>query len=512
LRARRASGGREGDLIRRATKLRESVEPLLPKLTPQCPTDRFDKLREDLEEVRAARDDEHRLERMTKWGDPLARAYAGVLHFYHDSELPALLVAQYSSGEIAFAPLSKAPREAEIAVQYSDDPTRLLLGYLDWTHKGFHFFATPSALYCTGKDPAPPSEFVAQKIASLPYRVEASPGGTGLACSHLAQGATVPGLEVAWPDARTAVRICRRCAKGDRHLLSSMSANVAVPDPEGTFPVSVSLNVRCQSREDCPHRHLPELSRALRKRYAFGKLSDRALIDAYRLDILPLLERSRTPIFVAEGVCYGPDAAAFVGALQPTHEERTALERVLPDVPGLFEIDEATASRALEKLWPDHAETIVAAIVPDPERASRLVREARAAPGRVSELLHRAARASRERETLEALPQYGSLSREASFVDAVARAFRSQGAPAAEKLLIDRLPREGKERGIAFGLLIALGREGPHLWQFTDTEQNFGRSLSSHAGPVLSSPSGEYHAALGRLLQAAGVTDWGTPA
>jgi hypothetical protein len=94
----------------------------------------------------------------------------------------------------------------------------------------------------------------------------------------------------------------------------------------------------------------------------------------------------------------------------------------------------------------------------------------------------------------------------------VARAFRSQGAPAAEKLLIDRLPREGKERGIAFGLLIALGREGPHLWQFTDTEQNFGRSLSSHAGPVLSSPSGEYHAALGRLLQAAGVTDWGTPA
>jgi hypothetical protein len=510
VRARRASGGREGDLVRRATKLRESVAPLLPKLTAGCPTDRFDRLREELEEVRAARDDEHRLERMAKWGEPLVRAYAGVLHFYHDSELPALLVAQYSSGEIAFAPLSKATREAEIAVQYSDDPTRLLLGYLEWARKGYHFFATPSTLYCTGKDPTPPPEFLSQQIAGLPYHLEPAADGSGFDCVHLAHGATVPGLTVDWPDAHTRARVCRRCAKGDRHLLSSMSANMAVPDPEGTFPVSVSLNVRCQSREECPHRHLPELPRALRKRYAFGKLSDRELIDEYRAAVAPLLERSRTPIFVAAGVCYGPDASAFIDALHPTHEERTALESVLSDVPGLFEVNEATASRALEKLWPDHAETIVAAIVPDPERASRLVKEARAAPGRVSELLHRAARASREREALEALPQYRSLSREASYVDAVARAYRSQGAAAAEKLLVERLPREGKERGIAFGLLIALGRDGSHVWQFTETEQNFGRSLAPHAGPVLTHPTAGYHAALDGLLKAAGVTDWGT--
>ncbi|MCI4349005.1 MAG: hypothetical protein L3J93_02140 [Thermoplasmata archaeon] len=510
MRARKASGGREGELVRRAAKLRESVDRLLPRLTPECPTDRFDKLREALEEVRSARDDEGRLERFGRWGDPMVRAYAGLLKFYHKPELPGLLVARYPTGEIPFAPLSRATREAEIAVQYADDPARLLLGYLEWARKGFHFFATDSTLYCTGRDPTPPEEFRARQIANLPYRLEPGRGERNLDCVHLAKGDSVPFLAVDWTSAKTRFRVCPRCAKGDRHLLSSLSSRVGIPDPESAFSVSVSLNVECKRSRDCPHLRLPELPRGLRKRYAFGRMSDRELLEAYRTEAIGVLERSRDPIFVAEGVCYGPDRAAFIEVLAPTPEERSALDEVLPEVRGLFDIDEASASRALEKLWPQHADIIVRAIVPDPARASELVREARNAPGRVSELLHRAARASREREMLDSLPHYQSLSREAAFVDAVARAFRARGPRAAEKLVIERMPREGKERGLAFGILVALGRESAHHWQFTPTEQEFGRSLSVRAGPVLNAPAGAYHEALDTLLASAGVTDWGT--
>ena len=509
MRIRRASGGREGELFRRASKLRENVGPLLPKLARDCPTDRFDRLRRDLEEVREARDDEGRLDRMRRWGDPLPRAFAGLLRFYLEPELPALIVARYPSGEIPYAPLSKASREAEVAVQYSDDPTRLLLGYLDWARKGFHFFATESTLYCTGADPSPPDDFRDRQLAHLSYRLSPTEGGRGRDCPHLAAGDHVAFLAVDWPGANVRVRICRRCTKSDRHLLGELSANAAIPDPEAAFPVSVSLNADCQSSADCPHRHLPSLARSARKSYHFGKLSDREVIDAYIAEVAPYFERSRDPIYVSEGTCYGPDRAKFIDSLDPTPEERTALDRVLPEVPGFFEVEEATASRALEKLWPEHADTIVQAIVPDPERASRLVREARSSPGRVSELLHRAARATREREAIEALPHYGPLAPEAAFLDGIARAFRSQGSRAAEKLLIDRIPREGKQRGIAFGLLLVLGRESAHLWQFTDTEQNFGRSLAPQLGPVLKSPAEAYHRALEEALAAAGVTEWG---
>ncbi|MCI4357899.1 MAG: hypothetical protein L3J95_02025 [Thermoplasmata archaeon] len=511
MRVRRASGGREGELVRRASRLRDSVEPLVPKLARDCPPERFDRLRRDLEEVREARDDQHRLDRMRRWGEPIPRAYAGLLRFYLEPELPALIVARYPAGEISYAPLSKASREAEVAVQNSDDPTRLLLGYLDWARKGFHFFATDDVLYCTGSDPAPPEEFRTRQLAHLPYRLQTAPEGRALDCPHLAPGSHVPFLEVDWTGAQTRVRLCRRCAKSDRHLLADLSSNAAIPDPESAFRVTVSLNAQCDSAPDCPHRHLPGLSRGVTKRYHFGKLSDREVLDEYVAGVLPLFERSRSPIFVSEGNCFGPDRKRFIDSLEPTPEEQAALERVLPEVQGLFEVEEATASRALEKLWPDHAETIVQAIVPDPERASRLVKEARSAPGRVSELLHRAARATREREALDALPQYHGLVPEATFLDSIARAYRSQGARASEKLLLDRLPREGKQRGIAFGLLVVLGKESAHLWQFTDTEQNFGRSLVPWIGPVLKAPPEEYHAALDRVLGAAGVAEWGTP-
>ena len=212
---------------------------------------------------------------------------------------------------------------------------------------------------------------------------------------------------------------------------------------------------------------------------------------------------------MAAGVCFGADHAKFLDALTPTDVERRALGSVLPEVNGLFEIDEATASRALERLWHDHADEIVRAIVDDPKEAEKLVREAKASPGRVSDLLRRAARATHEKALLGALPRYSSLGPEATFVDLVARSFRGQGARAAEKTLLQALPREGKERGLAYGLLSAMDLARPHDWQFTETERQFGSSLADRAKLVLTGAAADYHESLGGLLGAAGVADWG---
>ena len=509
MRARRASGGREGELVHRAAELRKSVEPLLPTLTPSCPTARFDRMRAALEKVRESKDDAARLEKLGRWGEPLARAYAGLLKFYLDPELPGVLVARYPAGDVTFAPLARAPREAHIAVQLGDDPQRLLLGYLDWARKGFHFFATDRELFCTGPSPEPPRSFRAALLEDLPYRLEPTGDGATLACPHLKAGDPVPYVVVDWAGTDTSFRVCQRCAKGDRQLLAAITRRLAVPKPERAFPFDFQLNVACRAGDACLHARLPGASRRIRKGYLFGRLSDAEALDAYRKEVAARLDADRSPRFVAAGTCYGGDRAAFVAALNPTDEERQALDEVLPSVPGHFEIAEATASQALERLWPQHAARIVAAIVPDPVRAEALVRDARAAPGRVSELLRRAARDTRERELLGRLPQYEGLVPEARLADAVARSFRTGGPTAAQKVLLQSLPREGKERGIAYGLLLALGQAAAQDWQFTATEQEFGRTLVDRARRLLDATPTEYDAALGTLLGAAGVTDWG---
>ena len=511
-RVRKGSSLREADLLSRAKALRSSVEPLLPRLTDDCPTERFDRLRAELEEVRAAAEDERRLRRLARWGDAIPRAYAGLLRFALEPATPAVVMFPTASGDVSYAPLSATDREAEVAVQRSDEPDRLLLGYLTWARKGFHFFATRRTLWCTGRSPRPPHEFVAERLADLPYRLIEEPEHQRYRCPHLASGEPRPYLEVAWPGAGLAFRLCRRCAKDDRHLLGSLSDGAAVPDPESEFPVSAELNIDCRGGESCVHRSLPETPRPLLKRYALGRLSDSQLLDGFLDELRPRVEKTGRRTLVAGGVCYGSDVEAFLEAVNPTPVERRALSGVLDGLRGAFEVDEPTASRALERLWGEHAEEIVGAVVSDPEEARRLVEESRGAPGRVAEILKRLQRRSEERELLDTLPRYDHLAPEAAWADRVARAFRVQGETGAERTVVRTLPREGKERGLGFGFLLALGRSGAHAWQFTPTEKEFGTALQERLRALLHAPPEGYHAALDALLRSAGVVDWGTVA
>ncbi len=509
-RLHKGSGLREADLLARAKALRSGVDALLPKLGPDCPSDRFDRLRAELEEVRAAAEDDRRLARLARWGEPLARAYAGLLKFALEPGPPVVVSFPTASGEVSYAALAATDREAEVAVQRSDEPDRLLLGYLAWARKGFHFFATRRVLWCTGRSPEPPAEFVTERLAALPYRLIEEPGQHRYRCPHLANGEPQPFLEVAWLGAGLAFRLCRRCAKDDRHLLSSLSDGAAVPDPEAEFPVSLALNIDCRGGPECVHHGLPPAPKALVRGYVLGRLGDGQLLDGYLGELRPRIARTRRRTLVAGGVCYGPDVAAFLEAVRPSAVERRALEPVLEGLDGEFEVDEPSASRALERLWGAHAEAIVAAVVPDPEEARRLVDEAKGAPGRVAEILKRLQRRSEERELLDTLPEYDDLAPEAAWADRVARAYRVQGEAGAERAVVRTLPREGKERGLGFGFLLALGRAPAHAWQFTPTEKEFGTALQERIGELLRAPADRYHAALDALLRASGVVDWGS--
>jgi hypothetical protein len=57
-----------------------------------------------------------------------------------------------------------------------------------------------------------------------------------------------------------------------------------------------------------------------------------------------------------------------------------------------------------------------------------------------------------------------------------------------------------------------LGQAAAQDWQFSPTEQEFGRSLEERSRRLLQAKPDGYDEALGGLLAAAGVTDWGVRA
>jgi hypothetical protein len=507
MRIRRASNRWEEEFWKRVERLRKSIDPLLPRPVGACPKDAFEKLQSRLEEVRENRDDPKRLDHLRRWGDDMPRSLAGVLRTYLDEELPPLVTVRLGDGEVPYAPVASAPKEMQIAVQNYDVPRRLLLAYVPLTRKGWSFFAVSDGVVSPGSSSVPPPEYLQALERALPYRVTRH--GKLSRCSHLEAAERRPYLEIHWTDADLAWEVCDRCTKDDRHLLASISGGAAIRDPEESFPVSAHRNIDCRGGADCPHQRLPEIARATEKRYHLGRIGDRELLQEYVTECNQAVARRGGTLFIAGGICYGQNTSAFIEALHPNEVERRALTAVLPEVSRQIDLDEPRASRALEELWRDHAETIVGAIVDDPERAEAWVAEGRGAPGRVAELLRRAARDSTDRAALGALPQYERLVPEAAFVDAIAREARINGNPAAERRLEQTLPREGRERGLAWGLLLAMERGPAHNWQFADTERQLGEALQERARALLAATPETYDAALGGLLAAAGVTNWG---
>ena len=495
-----ASGVREHDLVARAKVLRESVDSLLPRLTATPLTTGSTVFGPTWRRSGSARDDARRLEKMARRGDSIPRAYAGLLAFYLDPKTPTVVAFPLPGARSRSPPSPRRTARRRSPSSSRTTPADCSSG--TWSGPGRASTSTPPA-----------------RRSGAPAALRDPPGRrlwpSGLRSSRTApsptRAATCSRVRISPPTRRAPTwrsagrapigrsASARKCAKDDRHLLSVLSDDAAVPDPASAFPVEVELNVECRGGPECVHADLPPLPKKLRRDYEFGRLSDAALLDAYRTEVRPAIEGTRRTTLVAGGICYGEKMGDFLDALHPTAVERRALEAALAGSRGYFEVDEPAASRALERLWPQHAEEIVGAITEDETEARRALQEARDAPGAIAEILKRAQRRGEERELLEALPHYSRLTNEAAWVDRVARAYRTHREAGAERTLLQTLPREGKERGLAYAFLLALGRASSHAWQFTPTEQEFGASLAGPARTLLDSAASGVRRRAGRV-------------
>jgi hypothetical protein len=520
-RAHKTTGAKEEALLKKARELKRDPSPLLPALSDECPTAPFDRIRSDLTKVKESADDVEALKKYMVRGENLARAYAALLYFAEERPEAVMAVVAHPTGTIPYLTLGTASPEGQIAVQYYDDPRRLLLGYANLAKAGlfggggFHFYALERRVVCTGKEARPPAEFISATIARLPYKLlpMESKGLKKRVCAHLQRGETLPFLEISWAAAEMTFNICRKCVREDAHLLASLLESMAVPNPDEIFEVKVEYPLEHKHQgQPCQVWSFPAMSASNEKRYRKGKISDSELLGEYLKECEGALLASSGALFVAGGRCFGSDAKAFVDDLSPTAAERKALTEVVGTISSPLLVTERTAGKALEALWKDHAQELVEAMGVTGEEEMRLVKEFSNSPGRVSELLERLYRKERERAVLSSLPEYSDLVPEAQFCIEISRLYRTQGDTFVEQRLASSLPESGKERGLAWGFLLAMGKAAErHEWRFTNTEKEFGEALSPAALKLLKASPEEYHSALSELLSAAGVTAWGTP-
>lgn len=507
----------ERDILQRAERLAEDPSAVLPTMVPPATKDPFTGVRRKMERISRFAGDEKRLERFASWGDPISRAYAATLMLAAEGKVPYMAAIKLPQGDVTYAVRGKAKKEKLAGMQWYDHPLYRLLLFVDLA-KGrarLHFYSTPKALFCSGRLPGAPPEYV--RFAMEQAKADLREAAEGVwTCPHLdadavREGDPVEGsyLRLRWRSAGAVVGVCDRCARGrSTSTLIALSSHMAVPGLEEDFDVSVPHIAKGgPGCEVCGSLSSMSLGAGDLAKYYKGELDDTGLIESQEERIASEMQDRAGAHYVMDGKCYGTDPAQIVETLSPTEEERLALEAVLPKLDRPLILAGTTPSKVLADLWEDHGRDALIAVTDGDEAVTE--RHLEDPDGKVhpSKVLRRAMIEGRKRGIISRLPEYGRLPLVARFSDRVARAYKTEGADGAVKVLERERGTDPKLKSVAYAFLLVMGRETNREWQYERTEKDFAQFLRPAVEKLFKAPAEGYHEALQALLSATGSTE-----
>lgn len=495
---RAASKVQERELQAKAARLTQ--DPSL--LVPVCHGHRthFAKLQRSIGKVWAVRDQEKWLSWRTRWGHPIARAYAATLLVARGSEDQIILLqVKTPIGTYPVAVRGKARRDLLVGVQYFDDRQARLFLVRDLVKKGLSFYSMPDGgIACGGAEAKPPPEFVAAEAQSL--GLVKDPEGWG--CTHAIHAEER--LTLHWRAASAKLRKCAACAR-EGNMLHTIVQHVAAKGVLEGIEVRVDLPPMPQKGDapvDLP-REVP-LDPAALERYRKGELGDAGLLQAQRAARIAHLRTLPGPLYVSNGIAYGSDAEAFIAALGPKPLEATALRGALAGHAKPVVVEGGTPAKVLGELWAERGVAALEAVAGSAEVARSIHAAHDVASKGVGPALQQAQARGLREATDSALPQYRDLPPAARLADAVARAHRAHGKKAALDVLGQS--QDPKLKGLVHAFELALDA-GQATWKYSPTEQGLAETLRPRAAQLLAAEPGAYDGALRALARAAGASD-----
>ncbi|HVQ00419.1 MAG TPA: hypothetical protein VMT57_02780 [Candidatus Thermoplasmatota archaeon] len=496
--ARSAPKSQEKYLIENAKKLRHDPFLVLPAGTDDS-TRYFRKLKRQLKKIQSVQDDEEKLERFAnKKG--LDGALAGTLLLAISEKAPFLAALTFPTGEVTYAQRGKADKEKLIAVQHFDDPVYRLRGIRDLVFKKkLHVYSWDNGYVCTGKKARPPAEFIDFITSKLSFPAT----DHVVTCPHIPtktaqekEYLTLNYLRIEWKPAQTIVAICENCAKSTKNTMFTISKYILQRNLSEDFDIGVMTQVGKHS----------ELSTGQRtkflQQYLSGELTDYEIIRQAAKSHEASVRAGEEKILVLDGVTYGTDVDAFVNALNPTPQEREALEFILNKMNEPLIVAKVTPNKILERFWQQHGKEYLKTIVQDPAMAESLF-DLDDTP---SVIITHAFEFNQRKSILAKLPKFPSLPPLARFADAIARTYKTFGEKNA-LIELKKHPDTPKGKAIAYAFLLTFGKAADLKWQYSKQEIDYGEYLAPYIQKLLSAESSDYRKALQDLLNASGSSE-----
>lgn len=479
---RTAAGSLQEQYLARIQELVD--DPLL--VLPDCPAGEprpIARLRRGLEALKAgrmplaARFDRHVLGAVAK-----ARAIAA------RAAVPRLMDAKIAGQRRFYLQVGHVDRACSVGVQNHDEPRVLLIAFASTAKRhGLHFFASDDGLWCSGKVPVPPQEWVDAlpgESSTAFTRVPAEGGGR----SRLPDGVPA-GWTCAHPD-RPHVRLhwrggpwleaCAECGKrvGGLHR----RAREGYVGPNQRQPVDVTVRLPDGSTQ------VPDRERLAKYRAGLigeGELSS-AAAAAWR-------GSGAARWAVAERTF--PSAEAFVDSLAPEPWERPVLLRLVADG---YVAEHPSVASVLQGRRGALGDALRAHLEDGPQFLA--AHEAMAS----RDLVRAAHEEARRRETLTRLPRPAGLGPQGDWVDGLARAHLAGGRAAALQVLRKAVSEAPVPRSTRYAFLEALGGALDLGSRFTPDEKASAQALLGPAKAVLATEGEAYAAALREFLRVSG--------
>lgn len=504
VKARITSKVREKDLMDKAKMLMDDFELVLPECPKECGRCPMKKTRARLEKITKYKDDADKLAKFAKRGDRLGRAYAATIGLVHEEGAPYLATAKYPAGTITFALRGRTDKEKLIAVQNFDSPKWRVLGVVHLVRKkGLHFYSWDDSFVCTGRESAPPEDYVRSAAEGVGASRQE---GDVFSCPHSPEKDRH--IEFDWVSAKKRILLCDSCANKVGNTLAKLSEGMAVPHVLGDFDIKIIRPLEVRSGDGgCSHALDLPVDGELLDKYAAGEFGDKELVERHLDDVRDRVEAGKKKLYIRANRCFGSDVEAFIRDITEDEVEAKALTAVLTAVDhAVVAAADDTVNRLLSRFWTDHGLAALKAVVPEDTAAKQFKddEESRKSPLKV---IRQAIKDAGKEEATSRIPAYEGLGPHARFTEEIVRAYKTGGARAANAVLDGSKAGDHTSRAIAHAFYLSLGVT-TKSWKFTDEEKQFGSHLQAGAKALLDSEGKDaHHDAFVRFMRAAGSTD-----